>query len=212
MSESDRGISESGIRLPRSTTLVLASASPRRAELLRLAGYEFIVRPSRHRELCQKPGSIPIEVWPVCVAMAKALAVPRRRNRNEIILAADTIVVVNGSILNKAHHCGHAREMLSLLMGRTHQVMTGLVLLAPGAQRLACATTVCRMKRPSSDWLEKYLDSGQWRGKAGAYGIQDPAVEAHRMVQVISGEWHNVMGLPLELLRQELASLLTKRD
>ncbi len=212
MSASTGKLSAAGMPLPRNITLVLASASPRRAELLEQAGYEFIVRPSRHRELCKKPQSIPVEVWPVCVAMAKALAVPQSRHRHEIILAADTIVVVDGCILNKAHHRGQARAMLSVLMGRTHRVMTGLVLLAAGTQRMACATTVCRMKKASSDWLEKYLDSGQWRGKAGAYGIQDPAVEAHRLVQVLSGEWHNVMGLPLELLRQELATLLANRD
>ncbi len=203
---SGRG-SAGGVALSRHGTLVLASASPRRAELLRGAGFKFIVRPSRQRELCQKPPSIPVEVWPVCVAMAKALEVRQRSQGEEIILAADTIVVVDGRILNKAHHRGQARAMLSLLMGRTHRVMTGLVLLAGGAERMACATTVCRMKRASSDWLEKYLDSGQWRGKAGAYGIQDRVVEADRMVRVISGEWHNVMGLPLELLRQELALL-----
>ncbi|NNM88050.1 MAG: septum formation protein Maf [Phycisphaerae bacterium] len=211
MSESIGRGSAGGVALPPHATLVLASASPRRAELLRRAGYKFIIRPSRCRELCKKPSSIPVEVWPVCVAMAKALAVQQRRHGDEIILAADTIVVVDGRILNKAHHRGQARAMLSLLMGRTHRVMTGMVLLADGAERMACATTVCRMKKASSDWLEKYLDSGQWRGKAGAYGIQDPVVEGHRMVRVISGEWHNVMGLPLDLLRQELAVLAAHR-
>lgn len=211
MKESNGRVEDGRVRLPRGTTLVLASASPRRAELLRLAGYEFTVRRGRHRELCKKPASIPVEVWPVCVAMAKALAAQPKRDRQEIILAADTIVVVGGRILNKPHHRGHAREMLALLGGRTHCVMTGLVLLAAGGQRLACATTVCRMKTLSRDWLENYMDSGDWRGKAGAYGIQDPAVEANRMVRVISGEWHNVMGLPLELLRRELASLVGER-
>lgn len=196
------------VLLPPHRKLVLASASPRRAELLREAGYRFKIVCSPQAELCRKPGTIPVEIWPACVALAKAMAVKPLVRPADIILAADTIVVVDGYILNKAHHRGHARKMLTLLSGRSHRVITGVAILTASRQRFACSVSECRMIPLTPHWLENYLDSGLWRGRAGAYGIQDPAVSADCTVKLISGEWSNVVGLPMELLHQELKAAL----
>jgi septum formation protein len=199
-------------------SLILASASPRRAELLREAGIEFRVVVSPAREPGRKPAGIPVELWPMCLAYIKARAVdqhletqnarrrtPTGRERGSVplILAADTIVVNGPRILNKARHRAHAREMLGSLCGKTHRVITGICLLRGERVRLAYAEAVCRVRKVSAAWLEKYLDSGLWRGKAGAYGIQD----GHDpFVELVSGDYSTVVGLPMDLVQSEIAS------
>ena len=131
----------------------------------------------------------------------------KRRTRgagaSPLILAADTIVVNGPHILNKARHRAHAREMLGSLRGKSHRVITGICLLRGERVRLAYAEAVCRVRNVSAAWLEKYLDSGLWRGKAGAYGIQD----GHDpFVELVRGEFSTVVGLPLALVQSEIAS------
>ena len=197
--------------------LILASASPRRAQLLSEAGITFTVIVSPNHEPERKPAAIPTDLWPMCLAYMKATAVQRKlgtRNSNPktpTILAADTIVVAGTApherILNKARDRAHARQILQSLQGQTHRVITGICLLqaSGGGERvrLASATALCRIRKKSRAWLEDYLDSGLWRGKAGAYGIQD----AHDpFVDLLAGDFSTVVGLPMPLVQSELAS------
>jgi septum formation protein len=194
--------------------LILASASPRRAELLREAGIPFRVVVSPAHEPARKPAAIPVDLWPMCLAYMKARAVQRHlqngkskiKNQESIeplILAADTIVVNDAQILNKARDRAHARQILRSLQGQTHRVITGICLLRGDRLRLASAQSLCRVKNVSAAWLEQYLDSGLWRGKAGAYGIQD---SHDPFVRLLRGDFSTVVGLPMALVQSELAS------
>jgi septum formation protein len=201
-------IRKQAMRIP---SIILASASPRRAELLREAGVKFEVVVSPAEEPERKPGGVPTEIWPMCLAYMKAKAVRehlrgrdgKRKLDGRVILAADTIVVEGERILNKACDRGHARQMLRGLQGKTHRVITGICLMKGERVRLATAEAVCRVKRMSGAWLEGYLDSGLWKGKAGAYGIQD---EGDPFVELVRGEFTAVVGLPMGLVQSELAS------
>ncbi len=184
--------------------LVLASGSPRRAELLRQAGWSPRVFPSPAPEPARRPAGVPLRIWPACLAFAKARAVQEFLRKPAIVLGADTLVVLDGRIINKAAHRAAARNILLRLAGREHEVITGLALLAGSVCRIASAVSVCRMRRWSQRELEEYLDCGLWRGKAGAYGIQD---HGDPFVELLSGEFSNVVGLPMKVLRRELSSL-----
>jgi septum formation protein len=192
------------------TTLVLASASARRAELLREACIHFEVVVSKQEEPEEKPAGIPVEVWPMCLAFMKARSVQeqisgrRFEGGRPIVLGADTIVVDGHRILNKARDRSHARRMLKSLQGKTHRVITGIALVQGDHVRLSSAEAVCRVKRVSEKWLERYLDSGLWQGKAGAYGIQDTHHDP--FITLVSGDFSTVVGLPIGLVQSELAS------
>jgi septum formation protein len=189
--------------------IVLASASPRRAELLREAGFAFDVRVSPVRELARKPAGIAVELWPMCLAYMKASAVwermtPRER-KGTVVLGADTIVLVGDRILNKAPTRTRAREMLTSLAGKEHRVITGICLLADGTKRLSSDEARCRI-RFGPGQLEAYLDTGLWKGKAGAYGIQD---KHDPFVTLVDGDVTTVIGLPIKLVKRELKTLGT---
>ncbi len=199
--------------------LILASASPRRAQLLREAGYTFTVQVSPAKEPALRPRDVPIAIWPATLAYIKAAAVQRhlqslpapRNSSNKlapIILGADTIVTLHNRVLNKPRNRAHARHMLIRLFDQTHQVITGIALLCGDHIRLATATSVCYATPPTAAWLENYLDSHLWRGKAGAYGIQDDAHSSDPFITLLAGEFTNVMGLPMSLLEHELQTFL----
>ena len=193
--------------------LILASASPRRAELLRAAHIPFTVIVSPTEEPEHKPAGIPTPLWPICLAYMKAQAVhsqiENRKSKieNPPILAADTIVLLGTRILNKAPTRSAAKKMLSALNHKTHQVITGCCLMRGDRIRLFSASATCKLHL-SKPQLEAYLDSNLWRGKAGAYGIQDPALGPDPFVQLLSGEFSTVVGLPIHLVQSELASFL----
>jgi septum formation protein len=185
--------------------LILASASPRRAELLTRANIKFQVLTSPAEEPEHKPAGIPTDLWPTCLAYMKATAVQKHLNDPlPLILAADTIVVHNQKILNKAPTRAHARRMLTALSGKKHQVITGLCLLQGPRVRLTRAIATCKFDRLSPTRLTAYLDSNLWRGKAGAYGIQDDF--PNPFVHLIDGELTTVIGLPIPLLLAELST------
>lgn len=198
-------IKHPGNRLPE---LVLASASARRAQLLRDAGYCFRVLKSHLPEPSRRPASVPIRAWPVCLALHKAQSAAARIKSRAIVIGADTIVVHDGRIINKAANRRHAREILESLSGSTHEVITGLVLLYDHECRMESVVSVCRMKQLTERRLIAYLDSNLWRGKAGAYGIQDSPDDP--FVQLISGERTNVMGLPMDTLQKALCATKTQ--
>ncbi len=176
--------------------LILASASPRRRQLLEEAGYAFDVDPSDVEE--PEPGP---EVDPASyvaqLAWKKARAVGLRHPEG-LVLAADTVGAVDGLILNKPVDRTDAERMIRLQEGRDSDVLTGLCLLRPGTGEWLGAVdlSVVRFKLLSEAERTAFLDSGRWQGKAGAYGVQD----RDPFVNVVRGSFSNVVGLPMERL------------
>ena len=154
--------------------LVLASASPRRKDLLRQAGVKFKIIPSRYEE--GLPSGSPRE-FARRAAEAKAGEVAGRRKQAAWILAADTLVVQGARVFGKPRSRPEAAGMLKALSGRTHKVISGVALcLAPRGKKISWVqeTSVCMREIPGAE-LKAYLDSGEWQDKAGAYGIQGRA-------------------------------------
>jgi septum formation protein len=185
--------------------LILASASPRRRQLLAEAGYSFEVDPSGIDEP-EPEGVADLGAYVADLAWRKALAVAGRRwdegRREGLILAADTACGVEGKILNKPVDRADAERMIRLQEGRDTLVVTGLCLLRAGAHEWVGTVDVSVVRfRPLTD-AERldHLDSGRWRGKAGAYGVQDD----DPYITVASGSWSNVVGLPMERLARLL--------
>jgi septum formation protein len=144
-------------------------------------------------------------------ASAPSRGLKRRRPSQQrsspaaIVLAADTVAECDGFVLGKPHDEHHAREMLEQLSGREHRVLTGLCLWRLGDQEplVGVEATTLRMDRLSNVQLDEYLASGQWEGKAGAFGFQDRLGWVH----IVEGSESNVVGLPMELLAKMLAAL-----
>lgn len=173
--------------------LVLASASPRRAELLRTAGFTFEVRPADVDET-PRPAEPPA-TYALRVARDKALAAAERVNGTDAwILAADTVVVVDGRILGKPTGPADARRMLSLLSGVVHEVLTAVVVRHAGSETSEVVSTRVRFTTLSAAEMDWYVESGEPDGKAGAYAIQGLG---SRFVDWIEGSWSNVVGLPV---------------
>ncbi|MGH9408185.1 MAG: Maf family protein [Vicinamibacterales bacterium] len=197
-----------------STRIVLASASPRRADLLTSAGYAFTVEPADVDESVQ-PGEAP-EAYVQRVASAKADAVAatlasrtagdRRREPGSrtLVLAADTAVVLNGAILGKAHTPDQAVRMLNLLSGEVHEVLTGVFLLGENHRLSECVRTRVHLLPISDDEIRAYVETGEPLGKAGGYAIQGRAA---RFVDWIDGSWSNVVGLPLATVSRMLRAV-----
>jgi len=183
--------------------LVLASNSPRRQELLRQAGYRFIVRPppidDRSVSAAVSPGA-----HAESLAYLKAMAAIQAHRLTEgLVLAADTIVELAGRIIGKPRDAADARRILSELSGSQHRVITGLALVDVAARRrvLAHAVTGIRMRRMSPEEIDAYVAGGEALGKAGAYALQETG---DRFVETIDGSLTNVVGLPMELLERML--------
>jgi septum formation protein len=179
--------------------LILASASPRRQELLKLLGLPFVVRVADIDETMDLTRPAYDEV--ARVSRLKALAV-ERENPEDVVIAADTIVVCEGKVLGKPHSPEAAWDMLRLLSGRDHQVMTGCTILR-GEQAVSFTEVTDLHFRPLSDReIDRYVASGEPMDKAGAYGIQGGAA---LFCSHMAGDYYNVMGLPLCTLVQKLA-------
>ena len=179
------------------SSLILASASPRRSELLRTAGFSFTVR-SRPVEEVRAPGEGP-EDYARRLARAKAEAA--WESRDEIVLGADTIVVLNDRVLEKPADAEEARAMLRMLSGRTHTVITAICLRHAGGEIVDAASTRVHFAELDSTEIDEYVASGEPMDKAGAYGIQGLA---SKFVDRIEGCYFNVMGLPLPLVYRHL--------
>jgi septum formation protein len=180
--------------------LILASASPRRRELLAAAGIRHIVRPASIPEDA-KPGEDPV-AYVKRVAMEKASAV--ERSPGDIVLGADTTVCIDGQIFGKPQNATEAQAMLRALSGRDHIVLTGICLLTDNQ----CVTDVSQTRvyfvRMSDSDIQEYTQSGEPLDKAGAYAIQGLA---SKFVRKIEGCYHNVVGLPVSLVYSHLANL-----
>jgi septum formation protein len=188
--------------------LVLASASPRRQELLRNAGIPFAVSAANIPEI-PLAGEIP-RACAERLAREKAHAVLRQQP-GKLVLGADTIVVIDGEILGKPRDQADAMRMLRLLSGRTHQVITGVCLvgtlrtenqkLETGFEDTRSETTLVSMTTLSDEDVRSYIASGEPMDKAGAYAIQGMA---SRWIPRIDGDYFNVVGLPVALVRRML--------
>ncbi len=180
--------------------LVLASKSPRRREILREAGIPFTIRTVEIPEI-RRQGEDAGE-YVRRLAREKAHAVPAAAG--EVILAADTVVVVDGEILEKPAGNADAARMLRRLSGRRHAVLTGICLRKGDAVISDCATTMVAFARLSEEEIAAYVSSGEPADKAGAYGIQGLA---SKFVEALEGCYFNVVGLPVSLVYKHLRSL-----
>ena len=178
--------------------LVLASASPRRAELLRNAAIDFVVEPAHVPE--QRQDSEPPREYAMRLARDKAKAIAARRP-DALVLGADTIVCIDEHVLEKPADPDDAARMLRLLSGRTHQVTTAVSLVGNGKEETATETTEVVMTDISDQEIRAYVATGEPMDKAGAYAIQG---RASRWVTRIDGCYFNVVGLPLPLVYRML--------
>lgn len=172
---------------------ILASASPRRRDLLLAAGFQFEVVVADVDET-PRDGEAP-EVYARRVAMEKAAAVSAIRP-DSWVLGADTVVVLDGEIFGKPSDDHDAARMLQRLSGRAHDVLTAVALTGPGGTQQVCGRTRVWMQALAPGDIAAYVASGEPRGKAGAYAIQG---FASRFISRIDGEYSNVVGLPVHL-------------
>jgi septum formation protein len=182
--------------------LILASASPRRRELLARICPRFSVQPCPHPEPGQPSGKVLPAQWAQAMAYFKARRVADQ-NPGRWVLGADTIVACDGELLGKPRDREDARRMLELQARHVSDVITGVCLLRHdvGLCRHQCADLTRVWMRDDPQQREAYLESGDWEGKAGAYGIQ---TVGDKLVERIEGSFSNVVGLPLELLSRLL--------
>ena len=172
--------------------LILASNSPRRREILSQAGFAFSVVASDIDE--SFPADMPLNEVPVFLSEKKA-RVLADINPHAIILAADTVVILDDVILNKPADKSEAREMLQLLSGKTHEVVTGITLITPN-ETVSIADSAMVSFRSLADWeVDWYVKGGFGLDKAGAYGVQDFIGMAG--IEKINGSFYTVMGLPI---------------
>jgi septum formation protein len=181
--------------------LVLASASPRRQELLRNAGITFEVQPADIPEDPQ-PGESAKD-YTERLAREKALAVANQR-RHDVVLGADTVVVVDSQLLGKPSDPADAARMLRMLSGRKHQVITGVCLVVSGQPSVASETTLVTVSEITDKEIADYVSSGEPMDKAGAYAIQGIA---SRWIPRIEGDYSNVVGLPVALVFRMLREI-----
>lgn len=188
------------------TRLVLASGSLRRAEILRNAGFEFETHATDADESRLARESAATYVRRVATAKARAAAEKfAGKSGRTIVIGADTVLLANGKILGKPSDVKDARQMLRLLSGKTHRVLTGVAVLSlpDGAERHHVETTRVGFRKMSNAEIDDYIATGEPFGKAGAYAIQGIG---GRYITQIEGCYFNVVGLPLarvcELLTQ----------
>jgi septum formation protein len=174
--------------------LVLASASPRRQELLRNGGIAFEVQPADIPE-CPLPGEGPRDCAER-LAREKALAVAHLRP-HDFVLGADTVVVVDGQLLGKPSDAADAARMLRMISGREHQVITGVCLVVCGQPSVGSETTIVTVSAIPDKDIADYVASGEPMDKAGAYAIQGIA---SRWIPRVEGDYSNVVGLPVALV------------
>jgi septum formation protein len=175
--------------------LVLASTSPQRREILEQLGIAFVVVPPDYEEV----GDDPVEH-----AVGKARSVD---GGGRLVLGVDTDVFVDGERLGKAATADAARSMLARLAGRTHEVVSGLCLLGPDGENLHRVVTLVTFRSAGDQEIARYVESGEWQGRAGAYAVQGLGAT---LIERIEGDYLNVVGLPAALLVRVLAERRTR--
>jgi septum formation protein len=175
--------------------LVLASSSPRRAEILNRAGWPHEIMVAGIDESVKLNEEPALYVQRLARSKAEAVA---GRLKEGLVLGADTTVVVGGQILGQPLDEADARRMLNLLSGKWHDVLTGVAVVRVGGKsRVACETTRVRFAEMNETEIDWYIASGEPFGKAGAYGIQGKAA---LFIEEIEGDYFNIMGLPIQLV------------
>lgn len=182
--------------------IILASNSPRRRELLEGLDVDFDVEVIKGIEEAY-PSNLPLEQIPQYIAQEKASAYNVKND--EVLLTADTIVVLNGEIMGKPQDRADAHRMLRELSGQTHHVITGVCLTTTQKQKAFAETTAVTFRELSNSEIDYYIDNYRPFDKAGAYGIQEWI--GYVGVSRIEGSFYNVMGLPVEWVYEELKAL-----
>ena len=185
----------------KSYRLILASQSPRRRQLLADAGIEFTLA---ERFECDEtfPEDIPAEDVAEYLSVLKSEAYPQPLNEGDILLTADTVVVACGKILGKPADRDEAVEMISMLSGREHEVITGCTLRTQACRRSFSVSSKVRFRKLDREEIEYYIDHYRPYDKAGAYGIQEWI--GYVGIEGIVGSFYNVMGLPVQRVYNEL--------
>jgi septum formation protein len=183
--------------------LILASASPRRRDLMIEGGYRFEVMAPQVDEPKVSGVDEPPELVAKAIALFKAEDVARLQEEPAVVLGADTLVACENDILGKPEDANHARDMLHRLSRTRHRVITGVALIDTGDGRkmVEACTSWITMRAMSEDEIESYIAGGEWEGKAGGYAVQETA---DRFIVKIDGSFTNVVGLPMELIGQML--------
>ena len=181
--------------------IVLASASPRRSELMHMLGFsDVIVHPAEGEE-CPPSGAAPDEIVKA-LSRAKAREVATGPHEDALVIAADTIVWLDGKLLGKPHSEEEAFSMLKMLSGRCHEVYTGITVTDRDGELCEVERSIVCFRELSDDEIRSYIATGEPMDKAGAYGAQGKGA---LFVRAIEGDFFNVMGLPVCRLGQMLA-------
>ena len=183
---------------------ILASASPRRKELLKNCIDSFTVLPSDAQEII--PSTLPQEQAPEYLARLKAADIAAE-HPSAVVIGADTGVFIDGKMLGKPNDADHARAMLRTLSGRTHKVITGCAVFAGGAVESFSQTTEVTFYPLSDEEIDAYISTAEPFDKAGAYGIQSKGM---LLVEKINGDYFNVVGLPVARLAKVIQQITTK--
>ena len=183
--------------------VVLASASPRRKELLSLIFNEYDIRPADCDEAL--PEGIKAQEAVEYLSLIKNKATVKICNENSLVISADTVVAVEGEILGKPQDKEDARRMISLLSGREHQVFTGVTLSLNGNFKTFSEKTDVIFYKLTDKEIEDYISTDEPYDKAGAYGIQG---KAGLLVKAVNGDYYNVVGLPVARLKREITEFI----
>lgn len=184
-----------------SRRLLLASQSPRRRELLTACGLPYELAP-KYECAERYPDTLPAEEVPLYLSRLKSEACPRPLAGREILLTADTVVLVDGRVIGKPHDDAEARAMLRTLSGRTHRVVTGVTLRTACRTHSFSARSDVRFRPLRDEEIDYYVTTFRPLDKAGAYGIQEWI--GYAAIEGIEGSFYNVMGLPVQRLYTEL--------
>ena len=182
--------------------IILASQSPRRRELLGQMGFSFTVRPAKGEEL-PHPELTPAQLVEE-LARQKALEVSAEAEADDVVVAADTVVAIDGKVLGKPHDKVHAAQMLSALSGREHTVYTGVAVKRGETLLVEHEATQVRFRPLTEREIDLYIQTGEPMDKAGSYGIQGYGA---LLVEGIRGDYFNVVGLPICRLGRMLAQV-----
>ena len=192
--------------MPSSPRLILASASPRRRELLHAAGYDFEVHPADIDEDDYPSTILPADLAEHLATLKAAELADRFPG--DVILAADTVVAFGDRPIGKPEDAADAVAILTLLSGTTHVVATGVAVLRPadGFRRSTRVLSSVHMRLLTAAQVDAYVATGQWQGKAGGYGIQDEYGDGEEFVVRMTGSRTNIVGLPMEATVDLLAA------
>lgn len=185
--------------------LILGSNSPRRRELLAGLAFEFSVDTENSFEEGPEPGREP-RLVPLDMSTGKSHGFHRPLQDDEILLTADTVVIAGDRVLGKPHSRDEAVEMLRLLSGRSHEVVTAVTLRSNREERSFCDSTIVHFEQLGQDEIDRYIDVYKPYDKAGAYGVQEWI--GYIGISRIEGSFYNVMGLPVHRVWQELKNML----